>query len=238
MKFTPSRSEKSSLIRVLAHGMKDVLDFSRFITTEEQALSFFQRVVNDGKCPVCRRRCRREKRKLICRDCPKRSITLRTGMHHTRISMYHWLAAIWHTNVDTRSIAARHFSRRYGLRRMTAWELLHKTRVGTRYIVPNTTTTRMQILGRTNKNNVAFANMATECIMTAVEDNFAIYTPAPAPPVDALWLGHLRAWITNVFHGVKKEHFSKYLAEFARRHGRLLDNTMEVQFELVDVLPG
>ncbi|MCP4503265.1 MAG: hypothetical protein GY822_25285, partial [Deltaproteobacteria bacterium] len=47
-----------------------------------------------------------------------------------------------------------------GLRRMTAWELLHKTRVGTRYIVPNTTTTRMQILGRTNKNNVAFANMA------------------------------------------------------------------------------
>ncbi|MCP4503968.1 MAG: hypothetical protein GY822_28925 [Deltaproteobacteria bacterium] len=233
MKFTPSHSEKSKLMRILATGMENVLDFSLFITTEEQALSFFQRVVNDGKCPVCKRRCRREKRKLICKKCPERTITFRTGMHHTRVSMYHWLAAIWHTNVDSRSIAARHFSRRYRLRRMTAWDLLHKTRAGTRYIFANTATTRMQILGRTNKNNVAFVNMATECIMTAVEDEDAITNwlgvPLKPYPVDALWLGHLRAWIVNVFHGVTKKHLRKYIAEFSRRHGRLNPTAIEVQ---------
>ncbi len=230
-KYKASEKEISQFCRNLAHSLKEVRDFSAFIDTEEKALAFFQRTVNDGKCPVCRGRCRREMRELICRRCPRRSIVLHTPMHGTSTSILHLLAAVWHTNVDTRSIAARHFSRQYGMKRMSAWRLLHKTRLGVRNIVPNTSTTRMQILGRTHPKNAAYANVASRGLMTAVRDGQGLPDMKPwdkPKPVDALWLGHLRAWIVNTFHGVTAKHFPLYMAEFSRRHGRLSDMAIEV----------
>jgi hypothetical protein len=67
--------------------------------------------------------------------------------------------------------------------------------------------------------------------MTAVRDGLGLPDMEPwdkPKAVDALWLGHLRAWIVNTFHGVTAKYFPLYMAEFSRRHGRLSEMAIEV----------
>jgi len=134
----------------------------------------------------------------------------------------HWLAAIWHLNVDSRSIAARAFARRYGRRANTSWEMLSQVRDALVRLESQHCGIATQILGREALENEAWVCVASDGGVLTVLDADEAFWPATKPcPQDALWSGHLRAWLVSNFRGVSSRYLYRYLAEFAARHGEI-----------------
>lgn len=217
---------RDQLILDLAHSMNHVEDFTAAFPDDRAAAQHFFQLVHDSRCPGCASEACHlvDPRHVRCQACRKtRSLTSTTPLRNTKLTLRLWLAAVWHMLVDTDHCTARGFGRRYALRRMTAWDLLHVIRRAAPIITPVEGGVTGQVLGHQSPSNTAFVTVATD-------GGYLSLLPAgrwpsgtgPTSPHVALWLGRLRAWIADIYRGVKKEYLVNYLAEFTHRFARKL----------------
>jgi hypothetical protein len=123
--------------------------------------------------------------------------------------------------IDTSTTSARGFSRRQVLRLDTAWRLLHDVRNALPRATAQEASLRGVVLGAcapTNKATALFSSDGNRIVAVDADEGGPPGTPRPEL---ALWLGRLRAWLTDIFRGVSAKHLWRYLAEFAARHGRV-----------------
>ena len=217
-------SPRNDLLRALAGSLAAFRDFTAAIPDDLAAARLFLETIHGSRCPACGASvCLASERELSCGSCRRRrSLTSTTPLRGTRLPLRLWLAAVWHVFVDTETISARAFGRRYQLRAQTAWQLLHHVRDAIPYPRPRTAGMTVQLLGRQSPANAAFVTLAHDDDgLTAVPaDESTPSRDAPAPCL-ALWLGRVRAWICDVFRGVSRRHLPRYLAEIVARHRRV-----------------
>ena len=218
-------SPRNDLLRALARSLAPIRDFSAAIPDAEAAARLFLDVIHHGRCPTCGSPDVHltTERELTCAACRRRgSLTSTTPLCGTRLPLRLWLAAVWHVFVDTETLSARAFSRRYQLRVQTAWQLLHQVRDAIPYARPREGGMTAQLLGRQSAANTAFVTLAHDDEgLTAVLAEEAAPSPTTPAPFLALWLGRLRAWICDVFRGVSRRHLPRYLAELVARYRRV-----------------
>lgn len=216
---------RHDLLRALARHLTPLRDFSAAVPDDATAAAAFLCAIHRDRCPACESPSIKlaGPREIRCASCRRRrSLTATTPLRGTRISLRHWLAAVWHVLVDTEAISARAFARRHGLRAQTAWQLLHDVRAAIPYVRPRTPGATAQILGRQSPANTAFVNLACDGgELTAVMANDGVPQLEPIEPAVSLWLGRLRAWLCDVYRGVSRRYLSLYLAELTSRYGRL-----------------
>ena len=216
---------RNDLLRALGQALAPIRDFSSTLPDDDAAARFFLRAIHRDRCPACHATGVHlaSARELHCQACGHRSLTSSTALRGTRLPLRIWLAAAWHIFVDTETLSARAFGRRYQLRAQTAWRLLHEVRGAIPYLRPRDAGTTVQLLGRQSPTNTAFVTLTHDddlglCAVVAEES-----TPSQSasPPVLALWLGRLRAWICDVFRGVSRRYLPRYLAELVARFRRV-----------------
>jgi hypothetical protein len=153
-----------------------------------------------------------------------------TVWYRRRVGVRAILAAIHAVFIAVDTTTSRRFKDRMNLRLDMAWRLLHMARAALPYFAPAARGISAQVLGFEAEDNKAvvvvsfgsgrltFTQPADGLRKGLADDEAeAIRRRGELP----LWLGLLRAWLSNVFRGVSKEHLWKYLAEFADRHGRV-----------------
>ena len=214
----------NDLLRALAQALSPTRDFSAAIPNDDAAARLFLHAIHQGRCPTCHALDvpLASPREVDCQACGRRSLTRTTSLRGTRLPLRIWLAAVWHVFVDTETLPARAFGRRYQLRAQTAWRLLHDVRDAIPYPRPREAGMTVQLLGRQSPTNTAFVTLAHDdtglCAVLAEESP---PSTSPCPPVLALWLGRLRAWICDVFRGVSRRYLPRYLAELVARFRRV-----------------
>ena len=221
-------SPRNDLLRALAQALAPIQDFPAAIPDDEAAARAFLHAIHHDRCPACQAPGVRvaTAREVDCAACRRRSLTCDTPLHGTRLPLRIWLAAVWHVFLDTETLSARAFGRRYQLRAQTAWRLLHEVRDAIPYPRPRDAGMTVQLLGRQSANNVAFVALSEGadglCAVVAEESTPSTSSP---PPVLALWLGQLRAWMCQVFRGVTRRYLPRYLAELVARFRRVAART-------------
>lgn len=216
---------RAPFLRTLAASLRRYADISE-VPTERAAAAHILKAVHHNRCPCCQGPRVRlvDDRRIYCRDCARvRSLTATTPLRGTRISLRRWLAALWHVHVDSETLSARAFSRRYDLREMTAWALLHRARDALPLVATQDVGAVDQVLGRRSPDNVAFVSLVDHGGILLAERVKPAEVPLDRPPPSphtAMWLMRLRMWIADIYRGVQVRWLDNYLSEFIWRIGR------------------
>lgn len=215
---------RDDYIRALAKPLAAISDFSAAFPSEREAAAFFYAHIHGEACPACGTDAPFDlaEGRVECPCCTRpASLRSTTPWRGGRLPFRMWLAAVWHVHVADQTITARSFSRRYGLRLATAWDLLHAARDALPFFAPQAQGATGRVLGNCSPGNTAFVTIADDGTgLTAVLAEDGSYPPTPVAPQAAWWLGLLRAWLVEVFRGVTRKHLERYLAEFAARAAR------------------
>lgn len=187
---------------------------------ELAAAALVLKVALDGRCPRCGRPAAVvERRAARCEHGHVFSVTRGTALHRTKISLPHWLTAIWHLHVDRHALSARTFALRYALRHATAWSLMHRVRRAFIVSTPRERGVEGPITHARQSPIVCVSRDGASLVVTEPGET-------PCPDVGAISreasaiLGRARAWLTDVFCGVSTRYLHLYLAEFVARFGR------------------
>jgi hypothetical protein len=216
----PHRFDRDDATRALARAVAHLRTPARLFDAETARRIFF-RAVHRRSCPRCGARARRVARDIHCPACRARtSLTATTPFARSHLSLAIRLAAIWHIHVDSETLSARAFSRRYAIRYESALRLLHEARAALPAASPTRAAARVQLLGRNGGSVVDVALAVEGAGLRACRAEDAPPVGGPAR-VDAVWLGRLRAWVADHFRGVTSAYLENYLAEFCARFGRV-----------------
>lgn len=211
------------VIRGLARCLDSYPVLSAAVDEVDDAIRLFVDVAHGGLCPICGARRWRpiETHHIECARCGRVSVFHGTGFRRRRLNVLHLLTAVFAIFVDTSATSSRGFSRRTGLRLETSWKLLHDVRDALPRASPQEPAIVAQVLGRASAQNAAEALLAGDDGRLVAVEGFHGAPPGRGRAELPLWLGRLRAWLTEVFRGVSAKHLWRYLAEFAARHGRV-----------------
>ncbi|MDP2345456.1 MAG: hypothetical protein Q8O67_31215 [Deltaproteobacteria bacterium] len=217
--------DSRDLLRGLARRLEHHPVLASVVTTHVDAVRLFMAVAHEGLCPGCDAGtwAPADTHHIDCARCGRLSVYRATGLQRRRVSVLHLLGAVFAVFVDTSTTSSRGFSRRNGLRLATSWKLLHDVREALPRVAPRPGI-HAQVLGETSQANAADVVIAgEEGRVVCVDGLDAVYgfRPSPMRRELPLWLGRLRAWLTEVFRGVSAKHLWRYLAEFSARHGRV-----------------
>lgn len=215
---------RDDLIRAIAKALFTVREFGRQVPDEAAARRlFFAAAFPHCRCPCCGAPdLRHQDGNIRCDACHLScSLTAKTPLRNTKLSLRLWLAATWHLHVAPSTIPSRSFAHQYELRAMTAWELLAKVRAAFPRLAPRRQAAVRQTLGRQSRHNEGHVGVGTDHGgITALPVGDAPPQAGGRTPQDRLHAGHLHAWTVNAFRGVRREHHWRYLAEWADRQRR------------------
>ena len=213
----------NDLFRALAYRLTSAQTLDDVVGDDDDAIRLFVDVAHGGCCPGCGGRRWRplETREIWCRSCGPVAAVFGSPFARRRVSIKHILAAVFAIFVDTSTTSARGFSRRTRLRLGTAWQLLHDVRAALPRATAQYAALVAPVLGKCAKANAAAALLSSDERRLVVVDALEGGPPGTPRRDLSLWLGRLRAWLTEVFRGVSAKHLWRYLSEFAARHGRV-----------------
>jgi len=224
-KFSEHRSEsyvrpEEDLIRALARALQHARHPPLSTRSPLAAARVYLRVAHGGRCPRCRGQARAvDGRSGRCTRGHAFSLTRGTPLQRTKISLPHWLAAVWHLHVDREAISAKTFSVRHTLRHVTAWSLLHRVRRAFIAATPRERGAAAPVAHRINARVVSASRDQGALVLV---DVVLVGRPGGRSHAreSSLFLGRLRATLTHVYCGVRDRYLALYLAEFAARFGR------------------
>ncbi len=224
--------------------------FGAIVCDADGAVRFFVDLAHSGACPRCRssRWTPTGRHHIDCATCGEVSVYTGTALGRRRLRLHPLLAAIHAMFVDRATPSARGFSRTWGQRLDTTWNLLHELRDA----LPPTPLPEagqfFPLLGNESERNragvvlgvvdgvVAAAAVVFEEEQEEVEAVVVRVDDIPNfPAVISVWWGLLRAWMTTTFRGVSVRHLARYLREWSCRCGRVaragvVDDTTECNF--------
>lgn len=216
-------SPDTDLIRALARALGQSHAPPPSCLDERKAARLLLQVAFDRRCPRCRKTAFVvDGRNARCHGGHRFSLTRGTALQRTKVPLTSWLRAVWHLHVDTASISARAFSRRYRIRHATAWRLLHRVRAAFVHATPSLRGVVGKVACRRAARSNAHVLVARARRTTVVVDDVDLFPPTSVrgSPEAALFLGQLRSWLNATFFGVTDRYLTLYLAEFSARVGR------------------